>query len=552
MASAIPYDPDDFENNNPFAEPEEPSRHVPDYGAGLGPNIGPEDEPFHTPEHYETTGSNADAEAASNKPIYSADGVNGLDYNPNHPPVSSDSKGELVREELMRLLPERFNKKYQMKLTLREIETNKPENPILRFDAAVKGLQGYRQKEYTNIRRTYNEVSKFNKYLSVSNLEVFVPVLPSAHTSYPADGEDEHKQLMYVWQEWMDRVTRNPILIRDEEFVFFIENDFGYAVINSSKKSAVASGFVRKTLKQLPVPYDPYEELAEFRPMIKSAYTLGQKLHRAMEKNQKNQKHVAALISELSTKLKGLAQFETVHPGMKNMWEKLSNIAHIQSELALLQSISDMGSLGDGIRALVDDLYEIKEALTNRHLIMRELLQAQAQTRNKHINANKIKNKSSLDPIKVDDALSQLEQATKAEESLHMQVKRISGEMMFERKEAINDCEAKFQKILKSFSLSRIDQHRKLLKHLENIRLDVRIIDANGGLSRLNRDNLTQMKHNLHQSQEEAGDAWTSRTFRSLATEKAGKQQKLRVNDDEEGLDARQAASVLGAATLST
>ncbi|KAJ8135319.1 hypothetical protein OY671_011468, partial [Metschnikowia pulcherrima] len=159
---------------------------------------------------------------------------------------------------------------------------------------------------------------------------------------------------------------------------------------------------------------------------------------------------------------------------------------------------------------------------------------------------------SSLDPIKVDDALSQLEQATKAEESLHMQVKRISGEMMFERKEAIHDCEAKFQKILKSFSLSRIDQHRKLLKHLENIRLDVRIIDANGGLSRLNRDNLTQMKHNLHQSQEEAGDAWTSRTFRSLATEKAGKQQKLRANDDEEGLDARQAASVLGAATLST
>ncbi|KAF8003467.1 hypothetical protein HF325_002712 [Metschnikowia pulcherrima] len=74
MASAIPYDPDDFENNNPFAEPEEPPRHVPAYGAGIDPNMGPENESVHTPEHYETTGSNADAEAASNKPIYSADG----------------------------------------------------------------------------------------------------------------------------------------------------------------------------------------------------------------------------------------------------------------------------------------------------------------------------------------------------------------------------------------------------------------------------------------------------------------------------------------------
>ncbi|GEQ72773.1 hypothetical protein JCM33374_g6461 [Metschnikowia sp. JCM 33374] len=561
MASAIPYDPDDFENNNPFAEPEEPVANADGFGPGPEHVVGQPNNFLASQEPYETTGNSSfypqtqyqDGENASTKPIRSTDDINGSAGSFNESSDTPADTEELVKEELMRLLPERFTRRYSMKLTLRAVEENKPENPILRFDATVKGLSSYRQKEYTNIRRTYSETLKFNKYLQVSNLEVFVPVIPSAQTSYPTGGEDEKKQLMYVWQEWMDRVTSNPILVRDEEFVYFIENDFGYAVINSGRKSAVASGLIRKTLKQLTVPYDPYRELAEFRPMIKSAYNLGQRLYKALEKNQRNYRHLASLVSELSTKLKGLSQFETVHPGMKNMWEKLSNIAYIQSELAILQSISDMGSLGDGMQALVDDLYEIKEALTNRHLIMREHIQAQSQTRSKHATATKIKSKSSLDPIKVDEALSSLEYATKAEENLHLQVKRISGEMMFERKEAIDFFEKKFQRTLKSFSLSRIDQHRKLLKHLESIRLDVRIIDANGGLSRLNRDNLTQIKHNLPQSQAEAGDAWTSRTFRSLSTAKA-KSEKLRGHEDgdEENMDPKEAASILGVTTFTS
>lgn len=536
MASAIPYDPDDFENNNPFAEPDAPA-HDP--------------EPHTLQQQYAA----AIASATQNTAIGSTDtqdatvadaAADGADQAKSKP---AEHAGELVKEELVRLLPERFSNRYLIQLTLRAIEENKPENPILRFDAAVSGLSKFRQKEYKDIRRTYSEVSKFNKYLLVANLEVFVPVIPLPVTAYVPGGEDERKQLMFVWQEWMDRVTHNPILVRDEEFVYFIEKDFGYSVINSSRRYSVASGLVRKTLKQLPVPYDPYTELAEFRPLIKSAYLLGQKLHRALERKQRSERQIAALISELSTKLKGLAQFETVHLGMKNMWEKLAHVAHTQSELTVLQLVSDMGSLGDGIKAIVDDLYEIKEALTNRHLITREFIQAQAQTKAKHLNATKIKSRSSLDPIKVDEALNLLEVATRAEENLNMQVKRISGEMMFERKETIEFLERKFQRMLKQFALGRVDQHRRLLKHLENIRLDVRIIDSNGGLSRLNRDNLTQMKHNLPQSQAENGDSWTSRTFRSRSAEL--KDREMLSGDTEEvEVDAKQAASVLGVATF--
>lgn len=519
MTSAIPYNPEDFEDNNPFAEPDQ--------------SIFAEETQSEQPEesHQDDVEEHVDQPTA------------------NDPP--QEDEGKLVREELIKLLPERFSDKYSMKIVLRAVEKNKPSNPILRFDAEVKGLTKYRQKVYKDIRRTYSEVVKFNNYLIVSNLEVFVPVIPLASTLYPTGGEDENRQLMYLWQEWFERLTKNPILVRDDEFAYFIESDFGYSVINSGRKTLVASGLVRKTLKQLAVPYDPYTELAEFRPMIKSAYLLCQKLEKAMEKNQKNEKQLAIYLSELGTKLKGLAQFETVHVGMKNMWEKLGKVTQIQSDLTLIQLISDMGALGDGTAALANDFYEIKEALTNRHLIMRELLQAQAQTKAKHVHATKIKNKVSLDPLKVDEALRSLEYATKAEESLNLQVKRISGEMMFERKEVVEHAEKKFQRMLKQFSLNRVEQHRKLLKHLENIRLDVRIIDLKGGLSRLNRDNLIQIQHNLMLSQPASGDSWTSRTFRSLTEEQAEKESRLRKSEAAEvQVDAKQAASLFGTATF--
>lgn len=549
MASAIPYDPDDFENNNPFAEPEEyPSSSAPDPQYYNNPNPQPL---YH--QQYQANQQQYQANQQENQdPLQTQNNENNNNDGISDSSVLGQLTGQLTKKELQKLLPERFFQKYLIKISLMEIEKNKPGNPILRFNAEVRGLPKFRQSVYKDIRRTYMEVLKFNQYLTVSNVEVFVPVVPIPQTSYPTGGEDELKQLHYVWQEWFDRITKNPILITDEEMVIFIESDFSYSVINSKCRSAVASGFMRKTLKQLALPFDPFEDLALFRPIVKSTYLLCQKLQKILEQSQKCDRQLSSLMSELGTKLRGLAQFEQVHPGMKNMWEKLAKVALIQAELLLVQLITDMASLGDGVHALALDLYEVKEALTNRTLIMREYLQAQAQTKSKQLQATKMKNRSSLDPVKVDEALNSLELSTMAELNLQRQVKRISGEMSFERKEEIDFLEKKFHRMLKSFTLSRVDHSRKLLKHLENIRLDVRIIDENGGLSRLNRDNLTQMKHNLSQSQAEAGDSWSSRTFRSLAVEEAEKEDRQKKKEAAEPVkvDAEQAASLLGAATF--
>ena len=334
MASAVPYNPDDFENNNPFAEPvAEPS--VIDSGLAIQANLG-------YPSLNESVVENAESDTRyshsyTDDPDYEQDDENGISEQQYDQDESANENadvsnmGKLTEAELRKLLPERYTDKYLIQIRLVAIEKNKVGNPILRFDAALKGLPRFRQAKYKEVRRTYNEVVKFNKYLTISNLEVFVPVIPGAVTSYPSGGDEETKQLHQVWQEWFDRICSNPILVRDEEFVYFLESDFGYSVINSNRKSSVASGLMRKTLKQLAVPYDPYDELAEFRPMIKSAYLECQKLYRLMDKNSKTEKQLSIHVFDLCNKLSVLAQSENSHPGMKNMWEKLSKIVQILS-----------------------------------------------------------------------------------------------------------------------------------------------------------------------------------------------------------------------------
>lgn len=540
------FNPDDFEDNNPFAEPVE--RH--------SPVVVDEAEAVSVLDGVPETNSHDDLTNYhhANSTLGTADS--------HQDDVNLSS--EISEQELRKLLPERFSDRRRISIHLVAIEKNKTGNPILRFEASVRGIAKFKQSKYKDIRRSFNEIVRFNKYLSVLNLEVFVPVIPPAQTSFPRGGDEETKHLMFVWQEWFDRITSNPILILDDEFVFFIENNFGYQVINSQRRMSVASGIVRKTLKQLALPPDPYPDLESFRPLVKAEYLALLKLHKQIEDASKSRKQMAIHMHDAANKMGVLASCEKDHVGMKNMWQKMSKISELQSDLTLADAISDMATLGDGFQCIAGDLYEVKEALTNRYLIMRELAQAQTNTALKRANADRIKNKSLLDPFKVDEAIRLLESATQTQLSLEKQVKRLSGEMLFERKEVLAFEQYKTRSLMKQFILSKVNHHRKVLKHLENIRMDVRLVDVNGGLSRLNRHNLALQKHNLVQSQSASGDAWSSRTFRSLESkqleEDASNENAGDAGDlpryiphhevPAEDMSAKAAASLLGVATF--
>ncbi len=54
--------------------------------------------------------------------------------------------------------------------------------------------------------------------------------MPPSHTSAGIGTEENEIKVKRNMQQWLDRVTNNQILIRDEEFVFFIESDFGVSL----------------------------------------------------------------------------------------------------------------------------------------------------------------------------------------------------------------------------------------------------------------------------------------------------------------------------------
>jgi len=68
---------------------------------------------------------------------------------------------------------------------------------------------------------------KLQDHLIYANPECFVPALPPPVTSAGAGTEEDEKRMKQELQRWFDVISSNPILIRDEEIMLFVESDFG-------------------------------------------------------------------------------------------------------------------------------------------------------------------------------------------------------------------------------------------------------------------------------------------------------------------------------------
>lgn len=540
MSSSIPYDPDEFDNN-PFSEP--------------APQQDQEIEPEHNPY-----GQDEEVEAEEPRST-DIDQSNSDQTSHQDETTAKSSKKD---EDLKSLLPERYDHKHDYKINIKVqgIErvgslSNKKENPGIIFDV-VTNIGHFRKKNYKGIKKSYQEFESFFKFLNGANPECFIPSLPQPFTNYGIQNEEDYKKTIQNFQVWFNRVTSNPIIIRNEEFVFFIESDHNsYSPINKSK--VPASGLKRKTLKQFQPPYDEVLELAEFRPLIKSIYKATTDIHHKLEKLSKMRKTLAVSENELGTKIVELNLLENSHPGMQNMWKKFGKTITVSGDLESVIASLDLATLGDGLENISNDGYTIKEALTNRHLLMRDLINAQSNTKLKHENARKLRNKKDINPIKVDEAIRSLQEATKYEEELTLKIKRITANMLIEKEEYLAYLDKLIKQIFKEFVFKRIEYERKKLSVLEKVRLDVRLVDENGGLSRLGREKYP-VKKNVHtSSQGPEGDSWSGDRkvshFSDDILQETEEPAEVPINEEQDeeeevAIDAKNAASLLGGSTF--
>lgn len=543
MTSAVPYDPDDFDNN-PFSESSMiVSPNVPSMADALPPNPFASQEQQHEAQHEEQHEEpvhqqqqqqplSQQHDVNTQTPLLTESRVANQQKIPNtlqphSQPQRQQEDGEPqdessivfhtypTEEDMKKFLPERYRAK-SFGISMKVIEIEKNDNssngfkkPVIKFNATVRGIPGFRKKQYKSIRRTYRELEQFYNYLMYNNIEVFVPALPQIPILYNPGSPEFIFALINTFDEWFERICSNPILIRNQEFVLFFEqNDFSYTSSKTkpSNNSVIATGIKRRTLKQLQPPYDAAQYLAEYRPMIKQVHVCASNLLKVLERYIKYVRHSNLKTSEFYTKLSEFANIE-INEDMGKLWLKFNKTLQLFNEIDLVKDLNFNATLTENFQSINDDTYNIKESLTNRHLLMRELINAEEVTRRRHATIAKLKTRSIIDPIKIDESIRALELAANYENELSNQIKRTTYNMIIEGQNYILYLTKLIKSVFKKLAQTQIQLERKKLQLIANNK----IINPHESLSRLGREELIKSPKKKHVVMTENEDSWSSR-----------------------------------------
>ncbi|CCD23805.1 retromer subunit VPS17 NDAI_0C01440 [Naumovozyma dairenensis CBS 421] len=488
MTSTVPYDEFDSPDNNPFAEP--PLEHT-------------DTEQPHESNVASTPATTAEQEVVASTQV-SPPSASTLAEETSTQPHDNQHENKETN-----ILPERSDNKLHAIIKVLNVERKgalmeKKENPIIIFDITTN-VPTFRKTSYKNIKKTYQEFTELFKYLNGSLPECFIPSLPLSYTNYGIQNKEDQVQLLKCFQNWFNRITMDPFVLRNNEFAFFIECDTGsYLPLNKNNISQT-TGLKRKTLKQLAPPYDEVMELAEFRPMVKSIYLLVQGIQEKLLKCSKLRK---LMVQEENAVGQGFVKLGDLNTSRgSKLYKRFGKILNAIGDVDSIIATMDMGTLYDGLSWIVRDSYVVKETLTDRHLVMRELSQAQQNSKVKQEQARRLRSKRDSNPLKVDDALRSLKQATRTEQELTLKLQKITANMLIEQKEWLEWYESWLITSIKEYTIRRIEYERKKLTLLERVRQDVRKADVKGGLSRLGREMTSSNGQDVSQSIE--GDSWT-------------------------------------------
>ncbi|KAK3718158.1 Vacuolar protein sorting-associated protein 17 [Vermiconidia calcicola] len=395
---------------------------------------------------------------------------------------------------------------YKLQAKITGLERSGKKDPILKFDVYTN-LPKFRTTQFRDIRRTHSEFQKLASHLTASNPEALVPAVPSPATSAGMGTDEDDARTKANIQRWLNAVCSNDVLMRDEEMVFFVESDFGYSPV--VRKRQPATGVRRKVLKQFAPPPDDTPELMESRPIVKAFYLGAMDGQQKLDRVVKNRRSLGLAESDLGVKFAALHGQET-HPGLGNAYRKLGRVIQNTGDFHAAQGTAEAATLSDPLAYHSADAFIVKETLTNRHILLRELLQAQQATRSKLSAADRLKASSSVKRDKVDEAISALDEARSHESYLQQKTQRVTSNLLVEKRKWFARTSAELRTSIREFVLREIEAERRTLATLEQVRPDVRNIDASGGLSRLGREAHPVIRRSsLASSQGPKGDAWS-------------------------------------------
>ncbi|KAL8805946.1 MAG: hypothetical protein Q9200_005222 [Gallowayella weberi] len=464
---------------------------------------------------------------------------------------------------------------YKLQAKITSLERTGRKDPILRFDVHTN-LPKFRTTQFRDVGRTHSEFAKLADHLISANPEAFVPALPPALTSAGVGTAEDESRVKATMQRWLNYVCGNDVLMRDEEMIFFIESDAGYSPVIRMKQPA--TGVRRKVIKQFAPPPDDTPELHDARPIVKQFYLGTMDSGQRVDRVVKCRRAVGLAESDLGVKF-GQMHVQEPHPGLASAYRKLGKIIQTTGDYHAAQGTAEATTLGDPLNYHSSDAFIVKETLTNRHILLRDLIAAQQATRSKLAAADRLKASSSVRREKVDEAISALDEARSHETYLGNKTQRVTANLLHEKRRWFARTSADLRTSIREYVLREIEAERRTLATLESVRPDVRNIDASGGLSRLGRESHPPIrKSSMASSQGPRGDAWSgvprrpdaldrsvSGNFPAVSEEaevagggEAGKRRPgskgelkgIREEEDEDRVDAKNAASRLATSTF--
>ena len=201
---------------------------------------------------------------------------------------------------------------------------------------------------------------------------------------------------------------------------------------------------------------------------------------------------------------------QETHPGLGGAYRKLGRIIQTTGDYHAAQGTAEATTFGDPLNYHSSDAFIVKETLTNRHILLRDLISAQQATRSKLSAADRLKASSSVRREKVDEAISALDEARSHEEYLLKKTQRVTANLLQEKRRWFTRTAADLRTSIREYVLREIEAERRTLATLESVRPDVRAIDASGGLSRLGREAHPVIRRtSMASSQGPRGDAWS-------------------------------------------
>ncbi|KAG4033028.1 hypothetical protein MFRU_005g00480 [Monilinia fructicola] len=460
---------------------------------------------------------------------------------------------------------------YKLQAKITGLERTGRKDPILRFDVHTN-LPKFRTTQFRDVRRTHSEFTKLADHLISSNPEAIVPAVPPALTSAGAGTDEDEARVKASLQRWLNYVCSNDVLMRDDEMVLFVESDFGYSPM--LKRKQPATGVRRRVIKQFAPPPDDTPELQDARPVVKLFYLGSMDAGHKVDKLVKARRGLGLAESDFGVKL-GAMNIQEPHQGLANAYRKLGKTIQSTGDFHAAQGTAEATTIGDPLQYHSQDAFIVKETLTNRHILLRELLQAQQLTRSKLNAADRLKASSSVRREKVDEAISALDEARSNEVYLQNKTQRVTANLLLEQRRWFARTSADLRLSLREYVIREIEAERRTLATLESIRPDIRAIDSSGGLSRLGRESHPAARRaSLAASQGPKGDSWSgvprrpdglnrsiSGSFMSTPEGANGEEEGvgrdrslsgstgglpgLKEEDDEDRVDARNAASRL-------